>query len=321
MRLQNESRRTSFVPAPIDVSRAGGPSMAALKSARRQSFTPRTGSGTPGGHARHASITDGVPVEILIQSASPNTAVFACETPGSGSHPPSSTRRLSSFFSRSSPEAPYDPIAHELEGLRREMETMKEELETTRTERDEAKEMRDASESCALALREYIAQNNTGADQSPVMSTPTIARPEPMRKATTSSGWGFGSLFNKTTGGSAEPNREPTVAAAAPRSSVSSWEQSPTVSNRKLGSFFNSRASVSSTSSQPLQVPFGHESDTSSIEETPEPISPSQDTNTKVRVSSVEASSSRVDSPIDTHSIDGGKPHIVPRPLETMQLA
>jgi hypothetical protein len=291
MRLQTESRRSSGVPAPIDVSRAAPSSFAALGSSRRQSFTPLTGKMNAGlsPHRRNMSVTDGMPVDILVQSASPSQPVFSCETPGNG--PTSSSRRLSSFFARSAPESSSSDIfTHELDGLRRELRSVQDELESTKAELDEARETRDASESCVIALREFITENNIGAQQSPIPSTPTNSRPGPQRK---SSAWGFTSIF-----------KSDTSSKLAPTNYTGSSERSPSNSNQKSG-LFAPRTSMSSTSSQPLQIPTSQESDASSIDEAPEPVSPSHDTCTKVMVNSAEAS--RPASPLDLRQLEALK--------------
>lgn len=202
--------------------------------------------------------------------------------------------------------APRDPVLEELDALRREMKTLKGELEETRNELTEANEAREASETCAKALREFIGEMKPSASESeavklPPMPTDTTGAEADTKQAST--GWGF-KMWKMEPAVKPESTSVPPVgtrrmwkldtavkAAPAPAttSSPSSAHQ-PTASTSsapfasKVGGFFSSRASVSSTtSSNPphrqsiLREPsFNHSSsDTSSIEESVvEPTSP-----------------------------------------------
>lgn len=221
MRLQTENRRQSMhPPAALDTQRAN--------ASKRTSFTPLTGSLTGGPHRRSPSMGD-------FPSPTP-TASF------------DTSRRMSGFLGRRSPSHlpdQQDPLLMEMENMRREMEGMRkqvaalnDELDTARAEATEANEARDASENCAAALREFIAENNIGADAATRAPPPP---PKDMRarsdSAGTSSGWGFGKLWRTESTTSSVG----TGAAASPLGS-------PAPVTRKLGGLFSARSSVISTS-------------------------------------------------------------------------
>lgn len=207
MRLQTESRRQSMhPPAALDTARAN--------ASKRQSFTPLTGTLT-GSHRRSPSMGD-----------------FPSPTPTAGFD---ASRRMSgmSLFGRRSPShlPEQDPLLAEMESMRREMDGLRkqvaalnDELDTARGEVSEANEAREASENCAAALREFIAEHNIGA------GPPPPPKEVHTRSESTSSSWGaFGKLWR-------------TEAAPAPAAA------SPAIVTRKLGGLFSARSSVVSTS-------------------------------------------------------------------------
>ncbi|KAF7370825.1 hypothetical protein MSAN_00716100 [Mycena sanguinolenta] len=254
MRLQAESRRQ---PAALDTGRANAPSSFSLgpPSSRRASFTPLTGtfaanSIRPNGHNRMSSVSD-----TNIDTASPPVA------------DPPANRRLSGFFGRSGGSPPREPpltlrslsdsSPDELEKLRKEIKTLQSALDETRHELTEANEAREASETCVVALREFIAENNLGSGDAvklpPLPATTTgVEEGEERGHKKSGSGWGF-KLWKADT-----PNASP-VATAPPAPAQAQQQTQPGPGAplaRKLTGFFGSRASVSSTTSSlaPLQT-------------------------------------------------------------------
>ncbi|KAL1746792.1 hypothetical protein HDZ31DRAFT_80935 [Schizophyllum fasciatum] len=286
MRLQTESRRQSMhPPAALDTVRAN--------AGKRASFTPLTGSIT-GSHRR-----------------SPSMGEFPSPTPTAGFD---ASRRMSgmSLFGRRSPShlPDQDPLLAEMENMRREMDGLRkqvsalnDELDTARGEVTEANEARDASENCAAALREFIAEHNIGA------GPPPPPKEVHTRTESSSSGWGFGKLWR-------------TESAAAPAPAAASPVNSPAIVARKLGGLFSARSSVVSTSttssamSPQLQAnaalpPMTQRdsvysvSDASSVAE---PISPTSETTPVVSIAVRDASASEGgDTHIQEVTLDMGK--------------
>jgi flagellar biosynthesis chaperone FliJ len=305
MRLQTENRRMATSPLPLDMSRAGVP-FAGSASNKRASFTPLTGSRlsqAPGGHRRISSVSDsGLAVPDFGSRDYPSSPgsqsfVFSENPPMTPNHPPVTSRRFSGMFRGSPPlelSPPQDPMAEQIEALRRELKSVRNELEETRHELTEANEAREASETCVTALRAFIDANNVGVQAASTLAKPPPPPPAMSRDDTSSvkssSGWGF-KLWK------ADPPSKP--ASVAPVSTAP-----PPLS--KLGGFFSSRASVSSTSSsiqaQPLyhqQEPMCNGSDTSSIiESIAEPVSPTNETqDARVLVRGSGSSSDLSESP------------------------
>ncbi|PPQ65749.1 hypothetical protein CVT26_000350 [Gymnopilus dilepis] len=318
MRLQTENRRQSM--APIDVSRASSMTLGSFTSppsSKRASFVPLTGSmqGRANGHRRGVSVSDSAlgafPSPEL--TPSPNSQAFhiaAAEASLTGNN-----RRLSGLFGRQpSPEhdlqsssvsaQPSSPA--EVEALRKELQAVKDELQTTKHELIEAKEAKEASETCVTALREFIAENNIGANDAsaavklPPPPTMTTGAEESESKKT-ATGWGFKLWGGSNT--SVDSPRVPqsaTVASSSPIITSSLPNPPPSAVpigaapiSRKLGGFFSSRSSISSREAPSPQLPqlqtnaaalrtpsvrdsvYSH-SDASSVAE---PISPGSDIN------------------------------------------
>ncbi|KAJ6504846.1 hypothetical protein C8R47DRAFT_161776 [Mycena vitilis] len=261
MRLQAESRRST--PMALDTGRANAPSAFALgppSSNKRASasFTPLTGTfaansfgGRPNGHRRISSVSDS---NVSITVPDVNAAA----------QPPVPNRRLSSIFGRSSPprEPPLQLHASgsgssspdEVEKLRKELRTVKAALEETRHELTEANEAREASETCAGALREYIAESNMGSAElklPPLPAATTGEETDPNAKK----GWGFTKLWKVDTSVKGAPGPASDVTASPVNTSTAS-NTPPAPLARKLTGFFGSRASISSVASSlaPLQT-------------------------------------------------------------------
>ncbi|KAF8199166.1 hypothetical protein BJ912DRAFT_1132529 [Pholiota molesta] len=313
MRLQTENRRQSM--APIDVARASSvnfTSFTSPPSSKRASFVPLTGSsqGKSPGHRRVTSVNDiglgAFPTPD--QTPSPNMRAFnIASAEASLSSAPGSSRRFSGLFGHAhsdgdvlSPpaaEAPPSPNMLELETLRKELQAIKDQLDTAQHELIEANEAKEASETCVIALREFIAENNVGIHESATGSSTESKK--------SGSAWGFKLWGN----GAADPAAKSGI-GNAPHSAVPvgsspmvatahmpppSATIAPAPLSRKLGGFFSSRStSISSTASlpQPLALHlqtnaaanqllsqrdsmYSH-SDVSSIAE---PISPGSDIN------------------------------------------
>ncbi|KIM44895.1 hypothetical protein M413DRAFT_442868 [Hebeloma cylindrosporum] len=294
MRLQTENRRQSM--APIDVSRASSAtfsSFAGPTSSKRASFVPLTGSihGKPG-HRRAGSVIEPALGSSPLGSfptpdptPSPQVRAFniaSAEAALSGA--PSSSRRHSGIFGRQSP--PHDDLLHqpgsaegpaassaELEALRKEIQTLKLDLDTAKHDLQEANEAKEASETCVIALRDFIAENNVGAAGAtsamklpppPMMAAPEEPAADPRK---TGSAWGFKLWGN---GSVDSPLRSSSAPYSASVAQSSSMQTSATVDppatatigaaplSRKLGSFFSSRSSISSNQSReqaPSQLP------------------------------------------------------------------
>ncbi|KAF8159764.1 hypothetical protein B0H34DRAFT_796983 [Crassisporium funariophilum] len=251
MRLQTESRRQSL--APVDVSRTLSSTFTAFgspPSSKRASFAPMTGRP---GHRRISSVSDSTfgsfPTPDL--TPSPNAPGFgniaSPEAAALFSGAPSSSKRYSGMFGRTSPpnpdllqagdsvpsgsSSPSSVVAVatsvELESVRKELKVVRDELDTAKHELMEANEAKEASETCVKALREFIADNNIGAMPAGGSSASTAMKlPPPPTMTTgeeegdpkkTATGWGF-----KLWGGVDSPLRSSTVGTPLPPSSASS---------------------------------------------------------------------------------------------------
>lgn len=285
MRLQTENRRSSMA---IDLSRAGPSSLNGPASSRRSSFAPLAGS--PGGrvnaHRRISSVSEpGASYGDGSQwgSSPPNTArleplqLLSNGTPASAAQ---NNRRVSGFFGRTTPTPPELPPtvdASEIEELRKELQVVKEQLEETRHDLTEAKESQEASETCANALRTFIAENSIGMHP-PGRDVQSAPPAEPTRTAP-GARWGF-KLWNASSAAST-PASSPSIQSAPSPAAIGA---APPLT-RKIGGFFSSRSSISSTTSsairpEPLahqQEPMCNGSDASSVESVTEPVSPASE--------------------------------------------
>ena len=266
MRLQTEGRRQSGnFESARGAFLAGSP-----PPNKRASFAPLTATlhgGRPnGGHTRISSVSDtsifGQSLPADLPGTSPRTQDFP-----SLDVPPS--RRVSSIFGRHSPphhmegSQPHDDsLVIEMESLKKELQAVRNELDNTKHELAETNEAREASETCARALREFIADNNIGVRE--IEGGPSVIKLPPppattngeeaaeAQKAASSSGWGFGKLWRADHGA-----RTPSVTSvasyslpvvpAAPQTPQGFSAPIPTPLTRKLGSFFSPRSATSST--------------------------------------------------------------------------
>jgi len=281
MRLQTESRRQSqnSPPMAIDMSRAGTFGSASNK---RASFTPLTGTfaassvtARPNYSHRRVSSSSDTGLNLFITDlTSPNvhSPPFPAELSGA---PPVSSRRFSGLFGRNSPpkvstsplpsqQLQNNEVLAELESMRKELSSARDQLEETRHELSEAHEAREASETCVNALRAFIAENNVGSHNvlsdslstSPLLKLPPLpteaAASSPSLPETAvpglkkSTGWGFGKLWKVDTSVKSSSNSGPPSAASI---STASPLVGDAPLSRKIGGFFGSRASVSSTTS------------------------------------------------------------------------
>lgn len=290
MRLQTEKRQSM---TPIDVARASGAlaSFGNPPSSKRASFVPLTGSGRQNGHKRISSVNDSsfgtFPTPDL--TPSPNAHAFnIASTEAILSGAPSSSRR---FFGRQSPDndglhsaASVDSAAAaanaaEMETIRKELQVVKDELEMTKHDLLEAKEAKEASEMCVTVLREFIAENNVGASgegaganvKLPPPPTMATGEEESSDSKKTGTGWGF-KLWGNNSGGVDSPLRSgvvdagphsASVAGPSPMLPASSMAHPPASAtpigaaplSRKLGGFFSSRSSASSSHSREQSQP------------------------------------------------------------------
>jgi hypothetical protein len=245
------------------------------------SFTPLTGTsaGRVQSHRRISSVSDsnvilGDVPNGLTADTSPNPQTAALpDVSIQLNHPPTSSRRISGLYARA-PAPESEPGLAEREKLQREVQGLKTALEETRHELMEASEAREASETCVRTLRDFITENNVGANAGGV-----VARSDDADKKNASgsggSRWGFGGLFR-----AGEANSPVISGRGVSTSSSSSPTNEPL--SRKLGGLFGGRGSFSSGNpAAPRGIPNVQEgiynslsSDTSSTAESAEPASP-----------------------------------------------
>lgn len=283
MRLQTENRRQSM--APIDISRASSAafgSFAGPASSKRASFVPLTGTmHGKSGHKRTGSVVD-----LSLGSSPPKSFPTPDPTPSPQARAfniASAEAALSGAPSSSRPQPPpNDDLLHpaaaaempppnsaELEALRKEIQILKLDLDNAKHDLQEANEAKEASETCVIALRDFIAENNVGAAESttamklpppPMMATGEASTADPRK---TGSAWGFKLWGN----GSVDPPLRSSPAPHSASATQSSTQTSTTVDppasaiigaaplSRKLGSFFSSRSSISSNHSREQSSP------------------------------------------------------------------
>ncbi|EKM50387.1 uncharacterized protein PHACADRAFT_263669 [Phanerochaete carnosa HHB-10118-sp] len=288
MRLQTESRRMT-----LDLSRAGPSSLiTGPPSSRRTSFVPLTGSGSSAdkaaAHRRIVSVSEPGSYRRDIPSPPSSARLEPLQlVDGPNSTTPRSSRRISGFFGGTSPihDLPPTQDASEIVELRKGLQVVKEQLEETRAELAEAREAQEASETCVRALRTFIEENSIGmqppdarpsaqtAQSAPSVSTAANVAANPAG----ASRWGF-KLWNASAAATTGP---PSSSPAASSSEAPSAVGSAPIGRRVTG-FFTSRSSISSTSSVPQphsqqQEPICNGSDSSSVDSSTEPISPSSE--------------------------------------------
>lgn len=317
MKLQSESRRASQVPSPLDLSRAGTLSTLPISSAKRASFSPLTGSGAglANSHRRISSVTDASFARLDGSSSNPSFGGFGF--PDSSLQPSksqiSSSRRSSALFGQSSPTSSFRALddPSEVEMFRKEISALKSELAEVKHELSESNEAREASELCVKALRAFIEENNVGV-------TPTAANPntstsctslpssqeESKKGATASASWAFRLWRAEASVKNLSPALTTPPQTALPAAIRSSVAQSPPPQplTKKLGEFFGSRGSISSTIpvklSQVEQEQMNSRmSDSSSLADSvTEPLSPASELPRPVMIRdsvSITSSSSR----------------------------
>ncbi|KAF9048212.1 hypothetical protein BDZ89DRAFT_1089131 [Hymenopellis radicata] len=278
MRLQSENRRQSVGPMTLDLSRAGSV-FGSPPSSKRASFTPLTGSFTARGHMRmHSDFTS-------VDDPTGQTLIMADHASTKAS------RRTSGFFARS-PMNDRDPLELELEALRKELHAVKDELEETRHELREATRARTrlkhASKPCASSF------------QNSMLVLRLLIPPSPLWKVDTSV---------KPTAG--QPSA--TTPSAATPNSANQMSSSTVPLTRKIGGFFGSRASVSSSNaaipSQPShRTSIYSSSDASSVAEPLSPTSEEAHNNNHVAV----RTSSEIGSMGGSPPLDNDKMHVSP---------
>ncbi|KAJ7224485.1 hypothetical protein GGX14DRAFT_425900 [Mycena pura] len=331
MRIQAESRRQSVQPGTLDVARANAPSAFSLTpaSSKRASFTPLTGTFAansfttrPNGHRRISSISDSnVPLPDAAAVVVPERSLSVAAV-----SQPSNNRRLSGIFGRSSPpQRPKSlspsPSPDELEKLRKDVTALQETLDATRHELAEANEAREASETCAAALRDFIAENNPAMGEVKLPPLPAATTGDEPDTNAQKKGWAFklwkvDTSVNRATGPASAASTTATASPVVPPAAVPfvaantstppAPAAAPAALSRKLTGFFSSRMSGSTPA--PLQTGPGHvyrdsvysTSDASSVAE---PISPTSQV-----------------GPAEVHVRDaGGSPDIGPDSVEAVK--
>ncbi|KAF5355306.1 hypothetical protein D9758_005983 [Tetrapyrgos nigripes] len=274
MRLQTESRRQSI--QPIDLSRASLVNFASPPSAKRQSFTPLTGSlnTRPNSHKRLSSVSDSGYAGLLDLNTSPGSQIVSLPD-----HPPSASKRFSGLFGRSSPPQDDAPFGEVL-ALKKEVEALKAELEDSRRELAEATEAKDASDTCAKALRDFITENNVGTNGSAVPPVPASANDQPSSPSSQRGGWGF-KLWKVDTSVKT-PSGPASSSSATPTTSMATPTAAPL--SRKIGGFFGMQQPADNQQPplpEPSRGSVYSASDASSIAE---PLSPLSDSSVNVMV-------------------------------------
>ncbi|GJE91104.1 hypothetical protein PsYK624_072530 [Phanerochaete sordida] len=287
MRLQTEGRRMT-----LDLSRAGPSNFTTgPPSSRRSSFVPLTGSGVSTdralGHRRIVSVSE--PGSHMRDLPSPPHSARLEPLQLVDGASSRNSRRISGFFGRTSPNPDLPPTedASEIEELRRELQAVKDQLEETRVELTEAKEGQEASETCVRALRTFIEENSIGMQPPGARPTAQTAQsaPAPSAAPNTSgtpagaSRWGF-KLWNASTAATASPPSSSPAPSSMPVAANGATNGAPL--SRRVTGFFTTRSSISSTSSAPRphsnqQEPVCNGSDSSSVDSSTEPISPSSE--------------------------------------------
>nr|GAT44714.1 predicted protein [Mycena chlorophos] len=266
MRLQAENRRSQ--PGTLDISRANAPSAFSLgpASSKRASatFTPLTGT-----FAAQTFVASRPNSQRRMSMSSESNVDALAVVPAAPSH----NRRLSAIFGRSSPpQLTLDPSASpdELDKLRKQVKTLQDALDETRHDLTEANEAREASETCAAALRDYIAENSMDVKLPPLPAATTgDEESEPVSKK--AAAWPFWKV-DTNVGRANGPSSAATATPVAPAATLS----------RKLTGFFSSRASISSNHGQHGRANSVYSaSDVSSMVE---PISPTNEVGSDVRV-------------------------------------
>ncbi|TCD68405.1 hypothetical protein EIP91_010806 [Steccherinum ochraceum] len=270
MRLQTESRRMSQASnLTIDSARAAQSPYGSLGSGKRASFTPLTGSPA---HRRIASVSD----SGFVVTSPPDFS--------NGPASPPANRRMSSLWGRG--PLPLDiPAAaetSEIEEVRKELQAVKEQLEETRHELTETQEAREASETCVNALRTFISEHSIGLG--PATAGSIGVKGAGVAPENSTPRWGF-KLWKSESTPAASVSTRP---SPPPSVSDSATAPAPPAPSR-FGSFFSSRASVSSTSSSARleahppphsgqQEPTCNGSDSSSVDDlATEPVSPASE--------------------------------------------
>jgi len=266
MRVQAESRRQTTTG---DAQWAGISSFGTTTANKRASFTPLTGSLAGGRPATAGHRRMGSDASLLVpptpDPTSPRPQNFTFPEGSGHAAPPVSSRRFSGLFGVQSPpigdSTQPDSLMADVEALRKEVRQLRDDLDSTKHELSEANEAREASETCANALREFIADNNVGAVDLNAKFPPLPPARTSGEEAETRSGWGF-KLWKadavprpqNTTGQLSSPAiSSPMV---SPASSIGvSVAQAPLA--RKIGGFFSSRtASISSAASLSSPTPI-----------------------------------------------------------------
>ena len=199
--------------------------------------------------------------------------------------PPSHNRRVSLLFGRGA--APqFEPPAGDIESelLRKQLRTLQQQLDDTKRDLAESQEAHEASELCVRALRTFISENNVGVPSAPKSGTTAPPAHSHAKQGSTASRWGF-RLW--TTGGDVDSSKggtpTSTPTSTLPPDPGSALPTPSQTAPRKFGGFFSTRTSVSPNGSSRLpydpvhQEPMLNGSDTSSLEDSTGPISPTSE--------------------------------------------
>ena len=296
MRLQTERRMSQASNLTLDLSRPP-PSHASLSgppSSKRASFVPLTGSSAGRNmhvHRRISSVSD---TGFTLNGSLGEPSTWPPPSPRSPLIPEDpdptpvaptdrSSKRMSLLFGRGGALLPEAASDVEVQALQKQIRSLQQQLDDSKRDLIESQEAHEASELCVRALRTFISEHNVGVPLSmgdPARNATKASSTSHAKQPSTASRWGF-RLWTTTdpeTNKASTPSSTPI--ATFPPTELSAHSSSPAVP-RKFGGLFSSRTtSVSSNGSirptdEPVhQEPMFNGSDTSSLEDSTGPISP-----------------------------------------------
>ncbi|KAH9479630.1 hypothetical protein JR316_0008225 [Psilocybe cubensis] len=268
---QPSSKRASFVPLTGSGRQNGHKRISSVNDSSFGAFPTPDMTPSPNAHAFNIAATEAILSGAPASSGS--RRFFGRQSPdGDGLH------------SAASADSAAAATAAEMVAMRKELQAVKDELEMAKHDLIEAKEAKEASETCVTALREFIAENNVGAAVGGEGAPAHVKLPPPPTMATgeeeysdskkTGTGWGFklwgssssnssgsGSNGNDSSSGAGPYSASVTASPMLPSSSAALAHSPASATpigtaaataplSRKLGGFFSSRVSTSSSDSR-----------------------------------------------------------------------
>ncbi|KAH9935855.1 uncharacterized protein BXZ73DRAFT_76686 [Epithele typhae] len=296
MRLQTEKRMSQVSNLSLDLSRSPPPHLTfnGPPSSKRASFAPLTGSAAGRAHRRISSVSD---ASLLGEPStwpppSPRSPLIPEDPEATPVERPN--KRMSLLFGRGpSPQPEPSASPFEVESLRKQCRTLQQQLDNLKRDLTESQEAHEASELCVRALRTFISDNNVGVPstvKSAAVVAPSASSPSHSKQPSTASRWGFKLWTTTAEAGASKPNTpSSTPVAPLPPADIGAIPSPSQPMPRKFGGFFGGRTtSVSSSgSTRPSeehvpQEPLSNGSDTSSLDESTGPISPTSESRAHV---------------------------------------